>query len=1071
MPTFDVYPQPQTAPLNIAAGASVVTAFTERRSADATPLMYIRVAMFGGAVDPTFKLQAGAGDPVVVPSVSGIWDQPGGPGNGNYVADSFLTPPFQGVYLIKVEFNTTPLPPVESWKLTITNNDAAAREFTFVVSSADGGVDGGAKQPWISADPAVNFSEVLITDTGILNFNIANKGTGDLTGITGVLSGTNAATFTFTPPAGAISPNSAGTGLGQVTLAASGSPTKLVASLALSSNDTTAAAHSVAIAITAQVEELELAFLLDASGSMALDPDGGTTNITTNINATRYGISKSALELALTALGKHGSGKGFFGVGMYPDITPFPALPSSPYGGPFPVPSPSAADFQISKPINPANVASAITALDQHFTRVNGASTPMGSGIQHAVGDALGTLPWGYFSNEKPSVDLNRRWLFLMTDGNHNDPGAGISPKPDDWYTGAGSFATKKIQVAAIGYGTETAVTEPVNKTLLTTIAQKGYLADNTNFHFTEATGETDEIDTFIKPLMYQGLRFETVADPGGTLTSTNPTVTRQVSVTRYDDQLSFVVSWKTFDAQRLRVQVRTPLGELLETAAAGFTVDTNPRFKMLTFENAFLANLRDPANPRYGFWTLIITLNPIVEIGARPVTPAAFIDTESYNYDVFVSSRLRLQPQLNQKSYAPGDKIQISAHLTLDGTGIPFGSVTLSRVIPGAAHLNFLARSPLSAQEYSAAAQAQSANPDIDSVGIKLLGLAAKGVTFGLSTSNDVINMVDADNKGVYVATTGNTSVPDTYKFLITAVGTLPDGTLFQRERKLDIQVAVQPDPKFTVFHVDYSVITQGNQKLTQAVMTVTPLDSFGNAYFIDPRVDSSLVFTTTAGTFSGPIVDNHDGTYSRTLVYAPTDNPVIGVIVGGTVVVPNTPVVSLQAGHFIDKVFQFKLGREAAPGANKHKDPQACVGDFTAKPAPPPFVSLGGGGSIVLGFKDKAMEGSAGSDDVTIFIAADQKPRPYLVEATEDDDHDDDWCEIGRSSGVTQSFGLQRNSKVIKARALRISDLSWDMRNLDGTASPSPGPSLLAVVALKLCDAQTDVLEDIGEFFKKIF
>ena len=1068
MPTFDVYPQPQTAPVNIAAGATSVTAFSERRSADAQPLMYIRVAMVGGAVDPTFKLQAGAGDPVVVPSVSGIWDQAGGPGNGNYVADSFLSPPAQGVYLLTVQFNTTPLPPVESWKLTITNNDAAARDFMFVVSSADGGADGGAKQPWISADAAANFSEILVTDTGILNLKIANKGTGDLTGITGALSGTNAASFTFTAPVAAISPNSSGTG--QVTLLAVATPQQLAASLKLSSNDTTVAGtagHNNIAAISGQVEQLELAFMLDASGSMALDPNGGTTNIATNINATRYGILKSALTLALTALGNHANGKGSFGVGMYPDITLFPALPNTIYGGPFPVPSPSAADFQVSMPITPPDAASAITALDQHFTRVNGASTPMGSGIQHAVGDAAGTLPWGYFTSTKPFIDLNRRWLFLMTDGNHNDPAAGVSPKPDDWYAGPGSFATKKIQVAAIGYGTETAVTEPVNKTLLTTIAQKGYLSDATHFHFTEATGATDEIDTFIKPLMYQGLNFETVADPGGTLTSANPTVTRQVSVTRYDDQLSFVVSWNTFDAQRLRVQVRTPLGELLEAPAAGFTVDTNARFRMLTFQKDFLANLRDPANPRFGVWTLILTLNPILEIEARA---AADIDSENYNYDVFVSSRLKLQPELNQKSYAPGDKIQISAHLTLDGTGIPFASVTLSRVIPGAAHLNFLARSPLTAQEYNAVAEAQSANPDIDSVGIKLLGLAQKGVTFGLSASNDVVNMVDANNTGVYVATTGNTSVPDTYKFLITAVGTLPDGTLFQRERKLDIQVAVQPDPKFTVFRIDYSVITQGDQKLTQAVLVVTPLDSFSNAFFIDPRVDPSIVFTTTAGTFSGPIADNHDGSYSRTLVYAPTDNPVVGVIVGGTVVVPKTPIASLQALHYVDKVFQFKLGREAVAGANKHKDPQACLGDFTTKPAPPPFVSLGGGGSVVVGFKDQAMEGGAGSDDVTIFIAADQEPRPYLVEATEDDD-DDQWCEIGRSPGVTQSFGLQRNSKVITARALRITDLSWKMRNLDGTASPSPGVSILAVGALKVCEAHCDVLEDIGEFFKKIF
>jgi hypothetical protein len=311
---------------------------------------------------------------------------------------------------------------------------------------------------------------------------------------------------------------------------------------------------------------------------------------------------------------------------------------------------------------------------------------------------------------------------------------------------------------------------------------------------------------------------------------------------------------------------------------------------------------------------------------------------------------------------------------------------------------------------------------------------------------------------------------VPGTYSFLITAVGSLPDGTFFRRERALDIPVSVQPDPQFTLFHIDYSVILQRDQKLNQAVLTVSPQDGFRNVIFIDPRFDPSIVFTTTAGDFSGPIVDNHDGTYTRTLVYAPTDNPVVGVIVGGTIAVPKTPVVNLPALHYIDRVFQFHLGREAVPGANKHTDPHACLGDFTTRPAPPQFVSLGGRGSIVVGFKDHAMVGGGGGDDVTIFVAPDEEPRPYLVEATDDDDRDD-WHEIGRSPGVTQSFGLQRHSRVMKARALRITDLSGRIRNNNGTPSPSPGVSVVAVGALKVEEAHTDILEAIEHVFKKIF
>ena len=1076
MATFDVYPQPQTALKTLDTGLNKVwtQAIIERRSADMPfNFMFIRVAMAGAipgnpANIPTLQMQAGTGDPVTAPyngpNPGSVYDQPGGIGGaGQNVGDAYFSGPFaDGTYLIKVQLY---VPPGTNWSVIITNNDVANRDFMFVVASADGGVDGGAKQPWISADTAVNFGEVLTGDTGNMNLSIANKGTGDLTTLAGTFSGTDAASFTLTPPGAAIGANSSG--LAAITLNPVGSTKSLSASVTVTSNDTTVtgtAGHNNIAAMSGQVEQLELAFLVDASGSMALDPDGHDTNISGNIALTRYGILLTAVEAAMTALKNHAANKGNFGLTIYPNITGFPALPSSPYGGPLPVPSPTAADFQNGKPlpITEGNTNSVVSSLQQHFTRENGAATPMGMGIQAAVGDKLGTIPWGFFQNDLTSKNSNRRWLFLMTDGNQND-----GADPSDFYAGAGSFVTKKIRVGTIGYGTETAITQPVNKTLLKAIAQHGYLADNLNYNFTEATGLPSDINMFIKPLMYQGLNFDTGSDPGGVLTSTNPVVTRQVPITPYDEQLSFFVSWTTVNAERLRVQVRTPLGELLEAPGAGYTVDTNPRFRMLTFPRAFLANLRDPANPRFGVWTLILTLNPILEIEARPAAVA--IDSEKYNYDVFLSSRLKLRAELNQKSYAPGDTIQISARLTLDGTGIPYAAVTLTRVVPGSGHLNFLARSPLTAEEYSQEAEAQHANPDIDSTGIKLLGLAKKGLTFNPLASSDVINMVDAGNTGVYVASTSNTSVPGTYSFLITAVGTLPDGSTYRRERALDIEVAVQPDPQFTLFHIDYSVITTGGLKMNQAVLTVTPQDRFANVVFIDPRVDPSLVFTTTAGSFPNPIVDNHDGSYSRTLVYAPGDNPVVGVIVGGTVAVSKTPIVNLSGLHYIDRVFQFRPGREAVPGANKHTDPHACLGDFTTRPALQ-FVSLGGRGSIVVGFKDQAMVGTGGDDDVTIFIARDEEPRPYLVEASDDDDRDD-WYQIGRSPGVTQSFGLQHRGKVMRARALRITDLSERIRNNDGTPSPSPGPSIVAVSAQRLDKAHTDILEAIENVFKKIF
>jgi hypothetical protein len=1048
---FDVYPLAHTAPLNIGAGVSTPTSLsTERRSAELpNNIMYIRVAIIGSAIAPTFTLQAGAGDPVQVPSAFGIYDQPGN--MGHYVGDSYLTPEANGVYLIKVLFDAA-MTTASNWKLTIKNNDGAPRNFTFVVASSDG----EARQSWIDMNTNLTATpfEVLITEAGAFTLRVFNYGTGDLTSLGGTLTGPDAGKFTFVAPVTPVTPN----GLVDVPvkLAAVGSPATLSATLTVASNDpfpqvVATPSHNSIVAISGKVEQLEIAFMLDGSGSMAFSP-GGSSIISTLPNNTRWGMLKSAAEAALTALGNHASGKGKFGVGVYPDITPFPAHASDAYGGPFPVPSPSAADFGALTDISVANIKavadSTTGTLEQHFVREWGGATPMGAGIAHSIGPKDGTKPWGYFSSDPTAVSTNRRWLILMTDGNQNS-----GQDPSDFYAGAGSFQAKNIQVAAIGYGNPVAdagaaIIAPVNDALLKSIVTAGFNGTVTRYHFVNAADNTDLTTSFIKTLFLDGLQFDTTVDPGGVLTATNPTVSRQISISQYDRKLSFVVAWTTYNAQRLQVQVITPLGEVIEDVGHGYTIDFNPRFRMFTFDQDFLQNVAKPSQPRYGTWTLIITLNEIILQVVED--PAAAVDSEIYDYQVIVDSRLRLRSQLNQTTYAPGDSINVSALVTLDWLGIPNVSVTLSRVIPGTAHLNWLAGSAVTADEYNQVATAQQKDPDIDSLGIKQLALAAKGVRYTPVVNSDVVNMVDPDGKGIYVAGLANTALPGSYPFMITAVGALPDGTLFRREQPVNIELVVQPDPKFTIFHVDYGIFTQGGQTMTRATMTVRPLDRFGNVVLLDPQFDPSLLFTSTGGVFEGPIVDNHDGSYTRILDYPSGQTVGVGVIVGGVAVVPSVPLVNISGLTFVDKVFTFTLGREATPGANQHRDPNACLGNFTTK-TPPVFVSLGGRGSIVVGYSDRHIVGQGGSDDITVFVAPDEQPRPYSVEVTSEDELDE-WVEIGRSPGVTQSFGISQGSKKRNALAVRITDRSGRVRNNDGTPSSSPGVSILALGAKRV-------------------
>jgi len=1049
---FDVYPQnglgqnPQ--PLTIAAGATCpAQLFTEHRDSGTPNTMYMRVAIVAGVADPTFQLQAGTGDAVTVPSTQGIWDKPGGPGGGgNYVGDSYKVSEGNGVYFITVLFQD---PSSSIWHLLITNNDGASKNFTWVVADSDT----SSMQAWIdmaTVTPPLPF-ETLITDSDQFNLRVFNYGTGPLSGLAGTFSGTNAASFSFSASATPIPPG----GLldTSVALAPVSTSAALSATLTITSNDSKeqtlpSPGHNSIVAISGQAEQLEVAFMLDASGSMAFSP-GGKSIISIAPDSTRWGMLKTAAEATLTMLGNHATGKGTFGVGMYPDITPFPALPSDPYGGPFPVTSPSANDFIATMPITVANINTVADpntgTLEKHFTRENGAATPMGAGIARAIGLSDGSLPWGYFSNQANDINLNRRWLILMTDGNHNSS----PPSPND-FIAANSFVNKKIHVATIGYGNPTpdpgaAIIAPVDTALLTQLTTAGFQNSASNYHFVNAADDPALTSGFVKTLLFSALDSESVTDPSGVLTSSSPTLTREVPISQYDQKLSFLVAWTTSNAQRLRVQVVTPLGEVLEDPGDGYTVNVNPRFRMLTFDQNFLHNTK--GSPRYGTWKLILTLNEIIQ---EPRTRAdvrseVFIDTENYDYQVMVSSRLRLRTKLNQVSFAPGDKIQITASPTIDWQGIPNAAVTLSRNRPASGYINWLASSPVTAEEYARVAGEQKGNPDIDSLGIKHLVLAAKGQQFLPGTSSDVVNMVDSQGDGNYVAELTNTAVPGTYPFYITAVGTLADGTLFRREQSINVELVVRPDPACTFFNVVYEVLERDT---TMAIMTVRPVDCFGNAVLLDPNFDPSVVFTAGAGNFQGNIVDNHDGSYTRTLIYPSGQSPNVGVVVRGTTVVSGTPLVDVSGLTFVDKVFSFKAGLEALPGANQHKDPNACLGNFTTKPSPE-FVSLGGGGVLVVGCAGKTIVGQGGNDDITIFITPDQTPRAYSVEAAASNlDDENSWNLIGKSTGATQSFGLRH----LSAAAIRIKDLSYGIRNHDGSASASPGISVRAVGARKV-------------------
>lgn len=1065
---FDVYPASHTSPLNVGASTtSALIAITEQTGPDnvdepAPPpvaiaslhpdTMFIRVAMLGAipaiANRPTIVLKANTGDeveikidypnPMMLPDTH-IFSIPltDTPPPGSEVADGFKFPPdANNVYLIKVLlYHAAPEPPHPwySWQIRIKNNDVIARDFTWVVA----GSLAETRQPWIDAQTATLEFDALTSQTPQLTATIPNKGTGPLNITNPVGSTAGDPKFTVAAPVpGAIDPNH--TGDLKIQFAAPAAIGETNANFDIASNDpiaTTAAGHNKRIPLHGVSRQLEVVMLLDASGSMGYKPDGSPLVVADS--DSRWGKLKEAANQFLNLLGIWGDGKGRFGVAVFPDITvaTYPASPA---------PSPSAGNIVSATPITGASTSAAITTLAPRKAEKDRGFTPIGFGIGFTMGTTSGSF--GYFQGTgapvDPPRDFDKRFLLLMSDGKHNSS----PPDPPFFYgTGPTSFKGKKIRVMAVGYG-DPAVPTPfeVDHVLLNTIK-------------TESDGEfwdagLDDAGFGLKKqfraVISAGLTLDPTSDPTGVLTPGTPEVRHQVTITPYDTKVAFVVNWRKFDERRVNVTLLTPTCELITPA----TAHTDPNIEFLNHKtyaiyavnHDYLRNAVDPANPRYGTWRLIISGNLSEQ------------QNEPYDYEVITESRLNLTLTTDSASYFAGDTIRLTAAVTLDGKGITNAVVTVRLTVPGQSSDNWLAGNRISANEF-ARSKASLAGADVTALGVKASALKDKGIVFANPPHESEIKMTDVAGDGRYTASFPGTTTPGTYDFYVTAIGQTPDGSLFRREKRLNIRVGVRPDAKFTLIETTYRTQTDGNQVTHFADVRVTPRDPFGNVVLIDPAFDSRVQITVKDGEFTNSLTWNLDASYSQTIKYRPGVTPTIGLNVDGRPVVPIQPLAPIGEDlHWADNVIHFRAGGEAARGANQHTDPNAALGDVRQK-RPDQFVSLGAGGALTLCVEGQFIK-ARGDDDVTVFVHSDEDPRPYEVEVLPIGlpvpiSLNFGWVSLGVSPGVTQSFGL-RQAGIKTAAAVRITDKSGRRRNSAFKPSSTPGVSIAGVGAKKTAD-----------------
>ena len=1025
---FAVYPTPQTAPLNVAAGGtSALTAIGELVGVDpVTTLntMFIRVVKLGtacsasGPPHPTIRLKANTGDAVSIPTfptTASIFNQPGG--TGTEVANATLQVEAGDVYYVRVFIFQAG----SSWQIQIVNDDGASSHgFSWVVADSDA----ATRQPWIDFPTALSY-DVLTGQAVPLSLQVANLGTGPLT-IADAPGFSPGPGFSLTTVPPAIDPNACANL--QITFTGPAASGMSNAVYTANSNDTMAqlaAGHNRRVNLTATARKLEVMLLLDYSASMSMKPNGQPAVATTD---SRISKATTAANQFLDLLAAFGAGAGRFGVARFPD----------------PVTCPTSADIQTATNITAGAISTAKTAV---AAQVIGNMTPIG----HGIGRMIGTTPasFGFFESAAASLQFNRRWLVLMSDGAHNCS----PPVPSDFFgTGSTSFQGKKVVVITVGFGDPGASVYAPDHTLLTNIET----ASGPSGLFLDA-GADDAgmgLAKSFRTAITAGLSLDPTTDPREMLTSGQREIRRSIPITPCESKAAFVVNWATFDPNRVQVEIMTPNCELITPTIAqadpNIEFAADPRYMIYTFNANYLRNSSSPKNPRYGEWTLVVS-SPNLRGAAR----------EDFEYEVIFDSRLKLTLSFDRAHYYAGDPIGLIARLTLDGQPVTGATVSCRLDAPGQFVNNWLAALKVTPAEMAAAQKALVA--DANQLTVKALALQRRGEIFSKFSSISTIELTDPDNDGSYRANVGQTTTPGTYDFYVTAVGATAEGVPFRREKRVQVQVDVRPAPEFTLWETVYRRLVVGNLVSYNAEVVVRPRDRFGNVYLVDPEiVTTGLELFATGGKFTGPLIGNVDGSYTRTLRFAGKDKPVVSVRLADRDFLARRPVVPPAKLIFANTVLASKIGREASKGINKNRDPKRVLGDVSIREAAQ-FLSLGAFGTVTLGVTGQVIVGE-GDDDVTVFVRPSEELRPYRLEVLAGGTKPR-WVLLGESPGTTQTFSMLSHN-VKTAAAVRITDLSGRTRTNELRGTATPGINLLGVGFRKTAKASAASLARLQEF-----
>jgi hypothetical protein len=996
--------------------------------------LYLRVSINDGSTSvPDVEVHAGSGVFVTVPSTSSTSLETG---SGDVGTVEFID---RTATELVVRFNLTN--DVGTFSLTVHVTDTNGSDHRYV-----GVVDGLAAdtlQPWIYVDPGQGHPDVwnagkrlLLNETADLQVIIENLGTGplQLDSPADPLSDTFAvqdiAALVLEVPA-----RDSVTWTVGVTAGSDGGEDSFA--WQVGSNDSAhspGTGHNADVELSASWGKLEVVFVLDASGSMSKTYEGETPSQGERTRWQELYNAVGAFSSVLQTIAVDANGQ--LSVVIYPDRTQSPIVAET-----------------IVVHVDRENITETIFAdvIDQ---LVGGSSLPFSNLVQsgigmtaitYALGQATGSTDatYGRFDSTPDAKTYNHRFVILMTDGLNNS-----GPKLEEYYdTGSSAdwLVNKRINFRAIPYGPDEYATGDA-RAELATIAQDqtdetvGILGDLVDP--ADTSGQllvADQLINKFKKALASSLNLQFDADPAVDIPGMSAFV-HDAFVTPYDRYVSFSVGWTSAGqaAPSLRMVAAAATArildiELIRPDGHVYTLEelwqlehvrvaTAANNIAITLTSEFLGNRQDPANLNMGAWKL--------KIINKTEAPRRIV------YHVLVQSGLRLALNYESGRAWAGEDLDVEARLTLFGRPLTGASVKLAVQTPDHSAVNWLADQTMDGHAQAAWDALMQSDGDYTGVSAKQAALAAQGIRFDASASTNSIMMHDTNGDGVYRATIPNTAVQGSYGLYVEASGSTPTGVSYSRERATSVLLVPRPDPDYSIFGMDYSMLGGGQ---VQATVSYKPLDAAGNVILFDPAHSNRVVFHVDGATWTGPMTTKWDGVYTQTMTFAEGQRPNLDIAVDGRIVTLDFPVPSVPELAWACQAVVC-LGREAKPGANRHTDPNAAEGNpYEGRHD---FVSLGGGGILYV----MPSRLCPHMRSITVVVEPDADLRAYKVEVLTAPRFHRCWVEVGRSPGVTQTFdmGELRRRHVF---GIRVTDLSNRTRNPDLTPSSTPGVSIRGV------------------------